>query len=286
MTYLGFLVIFLLIPIGLLIILILWDRNQDREIPAALYAWPPAAAIFLHVVIAVLYTTIWDNYLVATQVWWYDPALVTGVTIAYVPIEEYTFFILQPILAGLWLLLLLQRMHLPAAQTQEPGLAGVSTSRGVWLRFGVVVIAITIWLSSIMLLASGWQSGIYMGLELVWAIPPIALQLAFGADILWRYRRLVALAIIPLTLYLSSADAIAINSGIWIINPQKSIDFLLGGILPIEEFLFFLMTYTLVTFGIILVLAQASRERIREMRNRLRSAGPVTNKQSCDRTGS
>ena len=137
-----------------------------------------------------------------------------------------------------------------------------------------------------MLLGSGWQSGIYMGLELVWAIPPFTLQLAFEADILWRYRRLVALAIIPLTLYLSSADAIAINSGIWIINPQKSIDFLLGGILPIEEFLFFLMTYTLVTFGIILVLAQASRERIREMRNRLRSAGPVTNKQSCDRTGS
>ena len=286
MTYLGFLVIFLLIPIGLLIILILWDRNQDREIPAALYAWPPAAAIFLHVVIAVLYTTIWDNYLVATQVWWYDPALVTGVTIAYVPIEEYTFFILQPILAGLWLLLLLQRMHLPAAQTQEPGLAGVSTSRGVWLRFGVVVIATTIWLGSIMLLASGWQPGIYMGLELVWAIPPIALQLAFGADILWRYRRLVTLTIIPLTLYLSTADAIAINSGIWTINPQKSIDFLLGGILPIEEFLFFLLTNTLVTFGIILVLAQASHERIREMRNRLRSAGPVTNKQSCDRTAS
>ena len=286
MTYLGFLVIFLLIPIGLLIILILWDRNQGREIPAALYAWPPAAAIFLHVVIAVLYTTIWDNYLVATRVWWYEPALVTGATIAYVPIEEYTFFILQPILAGLWLLLLLQRMHLPAAQTQEPGLASVSTSRGVWLRFGVVVIATTIWLGSIMLLASGWQPGIYMGLELVWAIPPIALQLAFGADILWRYRRLVALTIIPLTLYLSTADAIAINSGIWTINPQKSIDFLLGGILPIEEFLFFLLTNTLVTFGIILVLAQASHERIREMRNRLRSAGPVTNKQSCDRTGS
>ena len=121
-----------------------------------------------------------------------------------------------------------------------------------------------------MLLASGWQPGIYMGLELVWAIPPIALQLAFGADILWRYRRLVALTIIPLTLYLSTADAIAINSGIWTINPQKSIDMLLGGILPFEELLFFLLTNTLVTFGIILVLAQASRERIRTLRNRLR----------------
>ena len=270
MIYFGFLAIFLLIPIGLLLTLILWDRNQGREVPAALHAWPPAAAIFLHVIIAVLYTTIWDNYLVATQVWWYDPALVTGVTIAYVPIEEYTFFILQPILAGVWLLFLLQRLRLPAAQTQEPGLNGVSTSRGVWLRIVAVVIATAIWLGSIVLLASGWQPGIYMGLELVWAIPPITLQLAFGADILWRYRQLVALVIIPLTLYLSSADAIAINSGIWTINPQKSIDMLLGGILPFEELLFFLLTNTLVTFGIILVLAQASRERIRTLRNRLR----------------
>ena len=125
-----------------------------------------------------------------------------------------------------------------------------------------------------------------MGLELVWALPPIALQLAFGADILWRYRRVVGSAIVPLTLYLSTADAIAINGGIWTINPQKSVDLLLGGILPVEEFLFFLLTNTLVTFGIILVLAQASHERIRGLRNRLRSTAAVTNKQSFDRTGS
>ena len=29
--------------------------------------------------IAVVYTTHWDNYLVATRVWWYDPALVSGI---------------------------------------------------------------------------------------------------------------------------------------------------------------------------------------------------------------
>ncbi|MFL7839818.1 MAG: lycopene cyclase domain-containing protein [Candidatus Promineifilaceae bacterium] len=285
MTYFSFLGIFLLIPIGLLIILIFWDRNQGREIPAALHAWPLAAAIFLHVVIAVLYTTIWDNYLIATRVWWYDPALVTGVTIDYVPIEEYTFFIFQPILAGLWLLFLMQRIRLPVAQTQEPELNGVSTSRGVWLRVGSVVVTTAIWLGSIILLASGWQHGIYMGLELVWAIPPIALQLAFGADILWCYRRLVAVVIIPLTLYLSAADAIAINSGIWTINPEKSIDLLLGSTLPFEEFLFFLLTNTLVMFGIVLVLAQASHERIRTLKNRLHSTKQVTNKQSFDRTG-
>jgi lycopene cyclase domain-containing protein len=191
---------------------------------------------------------------------------VTGLTIAYVPIEEYTFFILQPILAGLWLLFLLRRIRLPLGQTKG--------SPPTALRWWTVAIMAVIWLGSIILLANGWQPGTYMGLELVWAIPPIALQLLFGADILWRYRRLVALVIIPLTIYLSMADAIAIVGGIWTISPQKSVGLLLGGILPVEELLFFLLTNTLVTFGVTLVLAQASHERIRNLKNKLR--GPET----------
>jgi len=260
MTYFDFLGLFLLIPIGVLSAVAIWDRKRGRDIPRAMHAWSPVAAISLHVVIALAYTTIWDNYLVATRVWWYDPALVTGLTIAYVPIEEYTFFILQPILAGLWLLFLLRRIRLPQGQTQG--------SAPTPLRWWTVAISVLIWLGSIILLASGWQPGIYMGLELVWAVPPIALQLLFGADILWRYRRLVALVNIPLTIYLSIADAIAIAGGIWTISPQKSVGLMLGGILPVEEFLFFLLTNTLVTFGITLVLAQASHERIGKLMKR------------------
>lgn len=258
MTYFGFLGLFLMIPIGVLLAVALWDRARGREIPAAMRAWPPVAAIILHAVIALLYTTLWDNYLVATRVWWYDPALVTGITIAYVPIEEYTFFVVQPILAGLWLLFLLRRLRMPAGQKTE------STSSSI--RLWSVAVTAVLWLGSVVLLASGWQPGTYMGLELIWALPPIALQLAFGADILWRYRRLVALVIIPLTLYLSTADAIAINQGIWTINPEKSVDLLLGGILPVEEFLFFLLTNTLVTFGVTLVMAQASHDRFKQIR--------------------
>ncbi len=258
MTYFGFLGIFLLVPIVLLLAITFWDRRRGRQVPAAMRAWPPALAVLLHVVIALLYTTIWDNYLVATRVWWYDPALVTGVTLAYVPVEEYTFFVLQPILAGLWLLFLLRRLPEPAGRSDGPA-----------LRFWSVAVLAVIWLGSVLLLASGWQPGTYMGLELVWALPPIGLQLAFGADILWRRRRLVGLVIVPLTLYLSAADAIAINGGIWTINPQKSVDLLLGGILPIEELLFFALTNILIAFGVTLVLSQESHERIRQLRSRL-----------------
>ncbi|MFN2143223.1 MAG: lycopene cyclase domain-containing protein [Candidatus Promineifilaceae bacterium] len=258
MSYFNFLTIFLLIPIAILLGLAWWDRARGRQIPAAMRALAPAAAIALHVVIALLYTTIWDNYLVATRVWWYDPALVTGLTIAYVPIEEYTFFILQPILAGLWLLFLLRR----------PSLSGdpVRGAAPVGLRLWSVLITAVLWLVSLIVLLGGWQPGIYIGLELAWALPPIALQLAFGADILWRYRRLVILAIIPLTLYLSAADALAIHGGIWTINPDKSLNLLLGGILPVEEFLFFLLTNTLVTFGMTLVLARAGHRRFAGIR--------------------
>jgi lycopene cyclase domain-containing protein len=207
-------------------------------------------AIALHVAIALVYTTPWDNYLVATRVWWYDPALVAGFTIGWVPIEEYTFFILQPVLGGLWLWLLIGRFR-----------AGQTPLRSS-LRFWLTLAAGIIWMGAAAMLALGWQPGTYLALELVWALPPIALQLAFGADILWRNRSRLLLAIVPLTLYLSAADALAISWGTWTISPVKSLNIFVGGILPLEELIFFLLTNTLVAFGLTLIWAEASHARL------------------------
>jgi lycopene cyclase domain-containing protein len=112
------------------------------------------------------------------------------------------------------------------------------------------------------MLLAGWQPGTYLALELVWALPPIGLQLAFGADILWSHRRSLILAIVPLTIFLSTADAMAINWGTWTINPVKSLNIQIGGILPLEEILFFLLTNILVTFGLTLIWAEASHGRL------------------------
>jgi lycopene cyclase domain-containing protein len=185
--------------------------------------------------------------------------LVNGLTIGYVPIEEYTFFVLQPILAGLWLIFLLRR--LPVPPSSEPR----SSIRWIMLTGAAIL-----WVPSLAILFSGWAPGTYLALILVWALPPIALQFAFGADILWQHRRLVTLAIIPVTLFLSLADVLAIGFwGIWTIDPQQSLHILLGGILPIEEFIFFLMTNTLLVFGVTLILAQESHTRFDRIRSRL-----------------
>jgi lycopene cyclase domain-containing protein len=256
MTYLDFLVLFLGIPLAILSSLAFYDYRRGKTRPPVLQGWPAWKAVLLHVIIAVLYTTPWDNYLVATRVWWYDPVLVLGITLGWVPIEEYTFFVVQTILAGLWLFLLMR--YIKVTLPQPPLRGGLR-----WMASSLIGV---FWLGSTVLLLSGWKPGTYLALALSWALPPIGLQLAFGADILWRYRRHLFLAIASLTLYLSLADTLAISAHTWTINPSQSLGMLLGGILPLEEVMFFLLTNILVVFGITLIVAQESHSRIRRSR--------------------
>lgn len=254
MTYFGFLGVFLVIPILLLWTLNIVDARRGRNLPDGLRSWPSWIIVFAHVIIAVVYTTPWDNYLVATKVWWYDPSLVTGVLIGYVPIEEYTFFVLQPLLTGAWLLLMAR--HLPLSTSPYTG-------NPIRIRRVITGVIGFVWIASIVILVAGWQPGTYLGLLLAWALPPVMIQTAFGADILWRHRRLILMTIIPMTLYLAAADKLAITSGTWTINPDQSVNILLLGKLPLEEFIFFLMTNVLIAVGITLVSSVESKARAR-----------------------
>jgi lycopene cyclase domain-containing protein len=251
MTYFGFLAIFLGIPLGILTSLTWIDYRQSRALPASIAGWSPLGAVWLHVLLALIYTTPWDNYLVATGVWYYNPALVTGIRLGWVPVEEYTFFILQTLLAGLWLLFLARRFP----STREP------IPSGGKVKFRSTAAISFVWLCALIVLLSGWSPGTYLGLILVWALPPIALQLLFGADILWQHRHLVGFVLAFTTLYLGIADSLAIGSGTWTIDPGHSLNLLLAGVLPVEELIFFLVTDILVVFGIVLVLAPESRRR-------------------------
>lgn len=258
MTYFRFLILFLLIPILVLSGVVIRDRRRGtnrRE------QWPVSYSFLLLVLIALVYTAPWDNYLVATQVWWYDPARVFGITLGWVPLEEYLFFILQPILVGLWMLFLIPRVFRP-----QPVNGTTVSLKGVSL-----LSAVSFWIFSLLLLFVGGDAENYLGLEIAWALPAIILQLAFGADILWRQRSLLFWSIVIPTIYLSLADAFAIGSGIWTISQVKSTGILLAGVLPLEEFIFFLLTNTLVTFGFVLIWTPESYARWKGIWGRFRS---------------
>jgi lycopene cyclase domain-containing protein len=100
MPYSLFLILFIVPP--MLVFGYLMRRRMNKRLYLSI-----GASIFL----AVTYTTPWDNYLVATRVWYYDPRLVFGITFGYVPIEEYSFFVLQTLLSSFFMLYLWRRLY-------------------------------------------------------------------------------------------------------------------------------------------------------------------------------
>jgi len=251
MTYFGVLLSSMGVPLLALASISALDLRRCQALRPPFRSWSPWLALLGLVLLALVYTTPWDNYLVANRIWWYAPDRVTGVTLGWVPIEEYTFFVVQTLVVGLWLLLWMRRMPVPAVLSP------------LWksVRWVSAVVGSLLWGTWLAVLLSRWPRGLYMALILVWALPPIVAQLAFGADILWRYRRLVLVGLLPAFLYLCLVDAVAIGSSVWTINPNNVLGVYLGGVLPLEEAVFFLVTSMLVVSGMVLVLAQESHVR-------------------------
>lgn len=84
-----------------------------------------------------------------------------------------------------------------------------------------------------------------------WVVPVIALQWAVGhRKLRARWRILVLGTVLP-TIYLCLADVLAIRTGIWYFNPERTLDLWLGG-LPLEEGVFFLVTNLMVVQGILM----------------------------------
>jgi len=261
MAYIVFLSAFIGIPAVFFVFLNVFLRRLGCELPYSLQAWPALPVLGGHVLLALLYTSPWDNYLVATRVWWYNPDLVLGITFGYVPLEEYLFFVGQTLLLGL--------AFLAAACLSAPPASPFRSRPELRLVFGGLTLGV--WLWGIFLVGAGRLASTYLGLELAWGMFPLTIQVAFGADILWHYRRPVLWTLLPGTVLLSLADALAIHSGTWTIDPQQSLGLALGGVLPVEEFVFFFLTTSMVVFGVTLMIARQSHERARWIPGRLRN---------------
>lgn len=240
MTYLAFHFWFILPPIVLLLLLL--------TKPVAGIGTPAWRSLGLILLAAFLYTTPWDNYLVARGVWTYGVERVLG-TIGYVPFEEYAFFLLQPVLTGLWVFYLYPRLG-----TENTGMSESSK------QYKTVLIALGVFLFIVGLLLSVWGgSFLYFGLILAWLGPAFASLNWLGFRAVWPRRRLFAPAILVPTAYLCVADAIAIRNGIWHIVPEYSTEVFLFN-LPVEEAFFFLATNWMVVMGLLMLLSNYDSE--------------------------
>lgn len=234
MSYAVFHVLFLLPPIAILFATL---PNSFRAIGGRRAQW----ALPIVCLVALSYTAPWDNYLVAREIWWYGPNRVLT-TIGFVPVEEYLFFLLQPLLTGLFLFQYLGRVAPPQPRSRSAGHAwtGALTFAGLTLL-------------GVGLLIHSSPNDLYLGLILSWSAPLLAGMWLYDGETLWTYREALGYTIGIPTLYLWFADAVAIRNGIWTISDQYTL-----GIaplsLPVEEATFFLMTNALVVKGILLLL--------------------------------
>jgi lycopene cyclase domain-containing protein len=251
MTYFGFLLRFLVIPGSIFLGITYWDNKNKKNTNGFQNGHAVWIALLVHILLAVVYTTPWDNYLVATGVWYYNPVLVSGIMFGYVPLEEYTFFVLETILSGLLWWFLARRISEPAE--------GFRSSKT--MRVIAAGILLTLWIIFATLFFGNNQSITYLSITLFWALPAIFPQLLYGADILWHHRKLVSLSILIPGIYLSLMDIIALKATTWSIAKDQTTGILFFEILPVEEVIFFFITNVLVVFGMTLLLSCIGEER-------------------------
>jgi lycopene cyclase domain-containing protein len=227
-SYLGFLLAAVAVPAGALAVVL------ARRPPAATDRLLLAGTVLIGV-LALVYTTPWDNYLIDQGVWHYGDGRVL-VRVWLAPLEEYLFILGQTLVVGLWTILQGPFRRADATQTRRDAAIGGACG----LAIGLVGLAIL----------SGPRT--YLGAILAWAGPVLALQWGVG----WRYllanwRRVAPTVAVPVA-YLCVADRVAIALGIWTIAPATRTGLTVGG-LPIEEGLFFLLTTLFVVQGLVLL---------------------------------
>ena len=111
---------------------------------------------------ATVYGTLWDHFLVESDVWSYRVDAVLG-NVGSVPFEKYALFSLQTILVGLsWL----------AAFPTSP--AEVSPHRSLRFRRFVLTVLYALHLAGAV--ATQWNNTKYSGMILTWGVPVLLLQ--------------------------------------------------------------------------------------------------------------
>jgi len=103
----------------------------------------------------------------------------------------------------------------------------------------------------------------YLMYELAWALPVIAVQWAAAWRELWRWRRLLVVAVLLSTAYLGACDAFALGHGIWRVDPARVLG-VYAGALPLEELVFYFVTNIMAAQGFVMIVGfLRERKRIK-----------------------
>lgn len=198
------------------------------------------------VIIAFTATLPWDSYLIHHSVWTYPPDAIVGWRLFAVPVEELFFFVIQTYITSMLYIL----FNKPILHAQYLTNSSDASPRIKLVRFmGQVTLAVATLVGATLVTKGG--EGTYLGLILVWACPFALLTWTFSGYFLIRLPLvcIVAPIILP-TVYLWIVDELALGRGTWSIESGTKLGWCLFGSLELEEAVFFLVTNTLIVFGL------------------------------------
>ncbi|KAI8910463.1 isoprenoid synthase domain-containing protein, partial [Gorgonomyces haynaldii] len=186
--------------------------------------------------IAFVYTTPWDNYLIYKGGWSYDNSVLF--VIGYVPFEEYLFFVVQSLFVGT-----VFAMYTWIYGTFD-GLLTKSNKPFLYLASGLFAVGVS---------CLSQTKSFYLGMILTWSMPVLMIQLYVAHDyIVGQIQRHFGL-VSALTGYLWLIDSIAIKYGAWTIGKDTILGIYLNPWLPLEEAVFFLVTNLMLVGGILAI---------------------------------
>ncbi|KAI0379146.1 Squalene/phytoene synthase-domain-containing protein [Hypomontagnella monticulosa] len=199
------------------------------------------------IVVAFAATLPWDSYLIRHGIWTYPPDSIAGPRLFGVPAEELFFFVIQTYITSMLYILL----NKPVLHAQFLTNKDDSSPRLRWMRAAGQVFLIGCIAAGVTLVKKGGE-GTYLGLILIWACPFALLAWTLSGYFLIRLPLACVIApiIIP-TAYLWIVDELALARGTWAIESGTKLGWRLWGSLELEEAVFFLVTNTLIVFGMI-----------------------------------
>ncbi|RWS11464.1 bifunctional lycopene cyclase/phytoene synthase-like isoform X2 [Dinothrombium tinctorium] len=192
-------------------------------------------------IIAFLYTTPWDNYIVYHKAWSYHPQCVLG-SIGYIPIEEYAFFIIMTIMDSLWCVLCM-RWTIPCLYFPEE-----SKFKSLAIRWVPIALFTSGALWGLFVAIPATKS-FYMGCICWWALPILAFLWYGAGNYVWKRKIAVFFSITVPSTYLCYVDIIAMRAGVWHISEDATYEIFVYDCLPIEEFVFFFVVSSVIVMG-------------------------------------
>nr|QSV51899.1 Bifunctional lycopene cyclase/phytoene synthase [Vector pRS425_YPRCtau3-BTS1-CrtI-CrtYB] len=210
--------------------------------------------ISILVFIAFSATTPWDSWIIRNGAWTY-PSAESGQgvfgTFLDVPYEEYAFFVIQTVITGL-VYVLATRHLLPSLALPKTRSSALSLALKALIPLPIIYLFTAHPSPSPDPLVTDHY--FYMRALSLLITPPTMLLAALSGEYAFdwksgRAKSTIATIMIP-TVYLIWVDYVAVGQDSWSINDEKIVGWRLGGVLPIEEAMFFLLTNLMIVLGL------------------------------------